>query len=76
MQWYDPVQLMLTLPQQAQLDERIHVSTAAVNSRSEAIPSTISGFVRLNDKIIEKLTFKIDGLSLKLFFYPAFTWEV
>ena len=70
LQWYDPVQLMLTLPQQAQMDERIHVSAAAVNSRSEAIPSTISGFVRLNDKIIEKLTYKPDGLSLNSSFIP------
>ena len=75
LQWYDPVQLMLTLPQQGQLDERIHVSAAAINSRSEAIPSTISGFVRLNDKIIAKLTFKSDGLSMISSFIPRVTGQ-
>ena len=70
MERYDPVQLVLTLPQQAQMRERILVSAAAVNGRSEAIPSTISGFVRLHDKIIEKLTFKSDGLSMISSFIP------
>ncbi|MEC8458977.1 MAG: hypothetical protein VXY91_06180 [Bacteroidota bacterium] len=70
LQRYDPVQLVLTLPQQAQMRERILVSAAAVNGRSEAIPSTISGFVRLHDKIIEKLTFKSDGLSMICSFIP------
>jgi hypothetical protein len=70
LQRYEPVQLVLTLPQQAQMGERIHVSAAAVNSRSEAIPSTISGFIRLQDKIIEKLTYESDGLSMISSFIP------
>ncbi|MAZ96106.1 MAG: hypothetical protein CMP53_01130 [Flavobacteriales bacterium] len=67
---YEPVQLMLTLPQQAQTGERIHVSAAAVNSRSEAIPATITGYVRLQDKVTENLTDRSEGLSMNSSFIP------
>ena len=71
MQRYKPAQLRLTLPQQAAIGEQVSVVCAVVNSRLEALPADFSMQIKKGDTLVEEITLRPEGNSVRGTFTPT-----